>query len=125
MDSTGSQATGGPRIARLIKTAREIADAALEEYQRVWALAPPNYIRMPQSLTAENGAKALLSSEFSEFYQTPCTCMIDGNEPGDDCDGECDEGYITAHVVVGWDTIKKIYAKAVEHLSKGPPVGQG
>lgn len=51
---------------------------------------------MPRSLTAENGAKALLNGEFVECF--------DPNDSGNP--------YI---VTVSWDNIKKIYKRIVDH----------
>ncbi len=58
---------------------------------------------MPRSLTAENGAKALLMGEFFEEHE--CSYY---NE-----DGELVE--YTEKVPVSWTTIKEIYAKIVSH----------
>ena len=74
-------------------------------------------VTMPRRLTAENGAKALLSGSFSEFILIPsedyCGC------------GQCDfcieysngkeEEYVRQEVVVSWATIKKIYQVVVEN----------
>jgi len=58
---------------------------------------------MPRSLTAENGAKALLIGEFKESYGIY-------NE---------EEGYHhTEEVDVEWSTIKEIYNKIVEHYER-------
>jgi hypothetical protein len=70
---------------------------------------------MPRSLTAENGAKALLIGEFFEEVEIP-------NEEYCGC-GECDycidfpdtEETIIQKVPVSWTTIKEIYAKIVSH----------
>lgn len=58
---------------------------------------------MPRSLTAENGAKALLMGEFFEEHE----CSYYNG------DGELVE--YTEKVPVSWATIKEIYAKIVEH----------
>jgi hypothetical protein len=55
---------------------------------------------MPDFLTAENGAKALLSGE---FYESIKTMDEDGNEIG-------------IETVVKWTTIKEIYAKIHNHF---------
>ena len=75
-------------------------------------------VLMPRSLTAENGAKALLSGEF--FIEIPqphyCDC---GEEDCDACDLTNDTDLTpTQQVLVPWTTIKQIYAKAVEHLKQ-------
>jgi len=57
---------------------------------------------MPCSLTAENGAKSLLSGEFKETVVVCCS-----EEDGD-------EEYET-DVIVSWDTLKNIYKKIVNH----------
>jgi hypothetical protein len=58
---------------------------------------------MPRSLTAENGAKALLMGEFFEEHE----CSYYNG------DGELVE--YTEKVPVSWGTIKEIYAKIVAH----------
>jgi len=58
---------------------------------------------MPRSLTAENGAKALLIGEFFEEHE--CSYY--------DADGELVE--YTEKVPVSWDNIKEIYKKVVAH----------
>lgn len=85
-------------------------------------LVPAGYCLMPESLTAENGAKGALSGEF--FTETDITC--------DECGGDCDEddpcehcndlGFQTVRTVIGWSTIKDIYkmavgATAIRHVS--------
>ncbi len=73
---------------------------------------------MPRSLTAENGAKTLLSGEFfieigEPFY---CDCGEDGCEA---CEFTEDNDLTpTQQVPVPWTTIKEIYAKAVLHLKQ-------
>jgi hypothetical protein len=72
---------------------------------------------LPRRLTAENGAKAALIGEFHEEFH-----FMD--EEGDEC---------TTKVPVSWDTIKRIWAAAVEHFDRAslvtstlraPPGGQ-
>lgn len=72
---------------------------------------------MPRSLTAENGAKALLIGEFFEEIEV-------SNEEYCGC-GKCDycieiqdenaTETLIQKVPVSWDTIKKIYDKVVSH----------
>lgn len=74
---------------------------------------PAGYCIMPESLTAENGAKGALSGEF--FTETDITC--------EECGGDCDEddpcehcndlGVQTVRAAIGWSTIKDIYKMAV------------
>lgn len=82
---------------------------------------PAGYVAMPKSLTAENGAKTLLSGEFFvQVLETCDDCGGDGweneekGEPCHSCKGEC-SWY--RKVPIPWTTIKMIYAKAVEHLA--------
>ncbi len=77
-------------------------------------------IVMPKELTAENGAKGLLSGEFKETVIMQC----DNN----DCDGGVDielnevceyctgAGEYSLKVPVSWTTIKEIYAKYAEYF---------
>lgn len=75
-------------------------------------------VTMPKELTAENGAKGLLSGEFKE--KTIVSCQVCYGEGLND-DGICEHcegaGDFALYVPVGWDTIKDIYAMAVKHLS--------
>lgn len=82
-------------------------------------------VLMPRSLTAENGAKALLSGEF--FIEIPeagyCDC---GEEDCEACELTEDNDLTpTQRVVVPWTTIKQIYAKAVEYLKQETVDGTG
>ena len=67
---------------------------------------------LPRTLTAENGAKALLMGEFFESREVPCpSCLED--EFGADC--ECGgTGYVTERIPVSWSTTKALYKKIVE-----------
>ena len=74
-------------------------------------------VTMPNELTAENGAKALMIGEFKE--QTPiicpdCTDIIDRKDCLT-CDGE---GEFWQDVIISWTNIKDIYAMAVKNLGK-------
>ena len=76
-------------------------------------------VLMPKELTAENGAKALLSGEFHIERQVPnpdYDSDLDDDGEGVDLDGEPEE--FTEQIPIPWDTIKKIYAMAVQHLGK-------
>jgi hypothetical protein len=64
---------------------------------------PKEEMLLPKKLTAENGAKYALIGEFFEDYY-----YIDP----DDKDGEIKTG----KVVVQWDTIKRIWDRAVAHF---------
>lgn len=77
------------------------------------------YVKMPSELTAENGAKYHLIGEFHEAVTMTChDCGGEGDIDGEPCE-ECDSvGTFVVKVPIHWTTIKEIYAKAVEHLSK-------
>lgn len=78
-------------------------------------------VLMPKELTAENGAKALLSGEFYEEFEV---ANPDYDPDCDDPDGEdydeetAEPDFVTEKVPVTWDTIKKIYKMCVEGLSQ-------
>ena len=79
-------------------------------------------VMMPRELTAENGAKGLMSGEFHEVVTDDCPyCDATGYLDVDE-EIECDccngAGHIERKVTVGWDTIKEIYAMAVKHLGE-------
>lgn len=96
-------AVAGDTIARVHQLVGE--NAALK--------VPAGYCIMPESLTAENGAKGALSGEF--FTETGIAC--------EECGGDCDEddpckhcndlGVQTVRTAIGWSTIKDIYKMAV------------
>lgn len=78
--------------------------------------ATEGYVLMPCRLTAANGAKAALSDEFAEKVTYHCS-QCDHDEPDDGCE-ECNgEGSYLVDIPVEWDTIKRIYDKAVESLA--------
>jgi len=73
-------------------------------------------VMMPQRLTAANGGKSLMIGEF--FESLTITCPHCGGDDEEFCD-ECEtSGTETISVPVSWTTIKKIYAKAVEHFAE-------
>ena len=73
-------------------------------------------ILMPKTLTAENGAKHLMSGEFKEVVVSYCDYCNDGFFGKTKCE-ECDgSGKIYKSVYVSWGTIKQIYKMAVENL---------
>ncbi|MBK3459144.1 hypothetical protein [Pseudomonas haemolytica] len=87
--------------------------------------APAGYCLMPTSLTAENGAKALLMGEFSVSQQHVCPeCATTGEAPDDDCDICEGLGSYTQHTPISWDTMKEIYSKVVGSLAKTPNTPQ-
>ena len=75
-------------------------------------------VLMPSELTAENGAKYIFLGEFSEERTVPCSeCHECDEEEVSECEACNGEGEYILKVPVGWDTIKNIYALAVEKLS--------
>lgn len=73
-------------------------------------------VLMPNALTAENGAKALLIGEFHVETRVP---NPDYDPDWDDEEDEDEEPeFFTAQIAIPWDTIKEIYAMAVKHLAK-------
>ena len=77
-------------------------------------------ILMPRELTAENGAKGLMSGEFSVSEHIVCG-QCDNGDSGQDreyeacefCEGQ---GGYNLKISIGWDEIKDIYAMAAKHL---------
>ncbi|EAA7087631.1 hypothetical protein DSF06_23485 [Salmonella enterica subsp. enterica] len=80
---------------------------------------PDDWVMVPKKLTAENGAKSLLSCEFLEttFISFP-ECLAD--EECESCDGS---GRIKIEVPVSWTTIKAIWNKGVEHFRSSTATG--
>ncbi|EOD58144.1 hypothetical protein [Citrobacter freundii] len=73
---------------------------------------PDGYVLVPNRLTAENGAKGVLSGEFSETKFINCPECF-GEDECETCDGS---GRLEITVPVTWTTIKAIWAKGVEHF---------
>ncbi|HFI9001254.1 TPA: DUF550 domain-containing protein [Escherichia coli] len=84
-------------------------------------VTPDGWVMVPKRLTAENGAKGVLSGEFSETTFISCPeCFGD-----DDCE-TCDcSGRIEIKVPVSWTTIKTIWAKGCERFSIVAPQQDG
>lgn len=79
-------------------------------------VAPDGYVLVPKKLTAENGAKGVLSGEFSETKFINCPECF-GDDDCETCDGS---GRIEITIPVTWTTIKAIWAKGVEHFVAAP-----
>lgn len=81
---------------------------------------------MPETLTAENGAKAELNGEFHESYTRECSeCGGDGLGyacPHAQGESRCEvcngTGELIERIPVQWTTIKEIYKRAVALLGK-------
>lgn len=67
-------------------------------------------------LTAGNGAKGVLSGEFSETKFINCPECF-GDDECETCDGS---GRIEITVPVSWTNIKAIWAKGIEHFTSVP-----
>lgn len=65
---------------------------------------------MPETLTAENGAKALLIGEFFEVIQS------ENEDSGES--GLNDEEFLSRKVPISWTNIKSIYKKIRTHFIK-------
>ena len=77
---------------------------------------PEGYVIVPMRLTAENGAKGVLSGEFSETQFVNCPVCF-GDDECETCDGS---GRIEIKVPVSWTTIKEIWIKGVEYFAAAP-----
>ena len=79
-------------------------------------VTPDGWALVPKRLTAENGAKGVLSGEFSETKFINCPECF-GDDECETCDGS---GRIEITVPVTWTTIKEIWAKGIEHFAAAP-----
>ncbi|EAR8366814.1 molecular chaperone DnaJ [Salmonella enterica subsp. enterica serovar Poona] len=77
---------------------------------------PDGWVIVPKKLTAENGAKGVLSGEFSETTFISCTECF-GDDDCDTCDGS---GRIEIKVPVTWTTIKSIWDKGIAYFAAEP-----
>lgn len=80
---------------------------------------PGGWVMVPKKLTAENGAKSLLSGEFLETTFISCPERFT-DEECESCDGS---GRIKIEVPVSWTTIKAIWNKGVEHFRSSTATG--
>lgn len=80
---------------------------------------PQLLCKMPRELTAENGAKFLMIGEFQETLELSClSCNPEDSDECEHCEGS---GLVYVPVPVEWDTIKRIYARLVQHFAGGEP----
>ncbi|EFN9767162.1 molecular chaperone DnaJ [Escherichia coli] len=84
-------------------------------------VTPNGWVIVPKKLTAENGAKGVLSGEFSETTFISCPECF-GDDDCETCDGS---GRIEIKVPVSWTTIKTIWAKGCEYFSIVAPQQDG
>lgn len=97
-------------------------DPQISEYEKIMLQAgnspviPDGYVMVPKRLTAENGAKGVLSGEFSETKFINCPECF-GDEECETCDGS---GKLEITLPVTWTTIKAIWTKGVEHFAAAP-----
>ncbi|HCN7668377.1 TPA: ead/Ea22-like family protein [Escherichia coli] len=77
---------------------------------------PDGWVIVPKKLTAENGAKGVLSGEFSETTFISCPECF-GDDDCDTCDGS---GRIEIKVPVTWTTIKSIWDKGIAYFAAEP-----
>lgn len=82
-----------------------------------YPVTPDGWVIVPKKLTAENGAKGVLSGEFSETTFISCPECF-GDDDCDTCDGS---GRIEIKVPVTWTTIKSIWDKGIAHFAAKPP----
>ncbi|EFE8191441.1 hypothetical protein AWF73_19280 [Escherichia coli] len=81
-----------------------------------YPVTPDGWVMVPKRLTAENGAKGVLSGEFSETTFISCLECF-GDDDCDTCDGS---GRIEIKVPVTWSTIKSIWDKGIEYFAAKP-----
>ena len=74
-------------------------------------------VMLPATLTAENGAKALLIGEFSERLELLCDHCDDGYECGEICEVCNGKGFFIQKVQIEWTTIKEIYQMIVKNYA--------
>ncbi|HHH7317769.1 TPA: hypothetical protein ACP2MO_001989 [Escherichia coli] len=79
-------------------------------------VTPDGWVMVPKRLTAENGAKGVLSGEFSETTFISCLECF-GDDDCDTCDGS---GRIEIKVPVTWTTIKSIWDKGIAYFAVEP-----
>ncbi|WP_416533995.1 ead/Ea22-like family protein [Escherichia coli] len=99
----------------------EAVKAVLRRLAGNYPVIPDGWVMVPKRLTAENGAKGVLSGEFSETTFISCPECF-GDDDCETCDGS---GRIEIKVPVSWTTIKTIWAKGCEYFSIAAPQQDG
>ncbi|EFN8958211.1 DUF551 domain-containing protein [Escherichia coli] len=125
----GNEWTGNPDIDNAIimldriDTLENCDDDRLEAVKAVlrrlagnYPVIPDGWVMVPKKLTAENGAKGVLSGEFSETTFISCPECF-GDDDCDTCDGS---GRIEIKVPVTWTTIKSIWDKGIAYFAAEP-----
>jgi hypothetical protein len=84
------------------------------------SIIPSEMGLMPARLSAENGAKFILSGEFYETIRCACPQCWGEDEPDPECEFCAGQGEFDTRVQVTWDTIKDIYAKAFDRMAARP-----
>ncbi|EDU8831995.1 DUF551 domain-containing protein [Salmonella enterica subsp. enterica] len=128
--NSGNEWTGNPDIDNAIimldriDTLENCDDDRIEAVKAVLRrlagnspVTPDGWVMVPKKLTAENGAKGVLSGEFSETTFISCPECF-GDDDCDTCDGS---GRIEIKVPVTWTTIKSIWDKGIAHFAAKPP----
>lgn len=100
-------------LARAIRKGPDMPTVQAGNYP----VTPDGWVIVPKKLTAENGAKGVLSGEFSETTFISCPECF-GDDDCDTCDGS---GRIEIKVPVTWTTIKSIWDKGIAHFAAKPP----
>ncbi len=105
----------GPNTSQTERDSKQHIDAADHNNSQQMTV-PDGYVLMPVKLSAENGAKAALSGEFTITREATCpACQHD--EADEDCDVCCGKIQYTEHITVPWGTIKEVYESAVRACS--------
>lgn len=113
-------------VAALESAEKRIAELKAEPVSQTYKLnqlsgnspvTPDGWVIVPKKLTAENGAKGVLSGEFSETTFISCPECF-GDDDCDTCDGS---GRIEIKAPVTWTTIKSIWDKGIAHFAAKPP----
>jgi len=91
----------------------------ISHYLPLDEIKPSDSVLLPRKLTAENGAKALLSGGFMQVVEVNnpdyCGC---GNLRCGICEANPNEPEtITEEAYISWDNIKAIYSKIVSHFA--------
>lgn len=109
-DSDGKERT----IQQMVKYEPEWAANIIQFYEeKISKLEKEGFVLMPRKLTAENGAKLLLSGKFFEIEDIECPEKCDLDEGCMVCNGS---GIVKMWIPVSWNTIKRIYERAVTHF---------
>lgn len=116
LSKAAAQSDGGNLGYAMADAVKVINEVQERRKAGKFPITQDGYVMVLKKLTAENGAKSVLTGEFSETKFINCPECF-GDDECETCDGS---GRIEITVPVSWTNIKAIWAKGIEHFTSVP-----